>query len=226
MLKKSQRDSQYPEHSDTFEETSLPSVPETMSSGLDDGTRTAWRREPMQNPGGGEQKPEFTAEQPKSRMESVVDADSSVDGKYETQKDLRIFGAISGEVVCRGQLTIEREATAKARIQAHDMVIRGRVEGELTCSGKLTIDSSAVVNATIRTATLVVQEGATVSGNVDTVGGEAPPVVAAARSRKETSGQDEEAPATSRSARGRDLPSFALVSSEDRATDRNAGNGR
>ncbi|HEY4668454.1 MAG TPA: polymer-forming cytoskeletal protein [Tepidiformaceae bacterium] len=214
MLKKNPRESQYPE-GDAFEETNIQHTPE-MAVGRDDEVRTPWRREPLQSP--AEQKPGPVAEAGGLGIESVIDAHSSFDGKYETQKDLRIFGSITGEVICRGQLTVERDAVAKARVQAHDVAVRGRVEGELSCTGKLTIESSAVVSATIRTATLVVQEGATVSGNVETSGAEAaPPVVPASRSRRETPAPEEEAAGNGRAGRARDLPSFALVSSDERA---------
>lgn len=213
MLKKNPRESQYPE-GDAFEETSIQHTPE-LAVGRDDEVRTPWRREPLQS--SAEHKPGPVAEAGGLGIESVIDAHSSFDGKYETQKDLRIFGSITGEVVCRGQLTVERDAVAKARVQAHDVVVRGRVEGELSCTGRLTIESSAVVTATIRTATLVVQEGATVSGNVETSGAEAAPVVPATRSRRETPVPEEEPSGNGRSNRARDLPSFALVSSDERA---------
>lgn len=193
--------------------------------GRDDESRNPWRREPVPS-GVLEQKPGPVAEAGGLGLESVIDAHSNFDGKYETQKDLRIFGSITGEVICRGQLTVEREAVAKARVQAHDVVVRGRVEGELSCTGRLTIESSAFVSATIRTATLVVQEGATVSGNVETSGIEAAPPVATTRSRREPAAQEEESPANGRTGRARDLPSFALVSSDERAGDRNSASGR
>jgi cytoskeletal protein CcmA (bactofilin family) len=210
MLKKNQRDPQFTERGDAFDEASLE--PAQPARGLDDRSHTPWRREPEQVE---EQTPRAETG---SRAESIVDAYSTFDGKYETEKDLRVFGRMSGEIICRGQLTIEREASAKARIEACDVIVRGRVEGELTCSGKLTIDASAVVNATIRTATLVVQEGATVRGNVETAPVEAvAPVPQSTRTRREPAAAvDDEPEPPARGAKGRDLPSFALVSSEER----------
>ncbi|HMO97257.1 MAG TPA: polymer-forming cytoskeletal protein, partial [Tepidiformaceae bacterium] len=99
---------------------------------------------------------------------SLVDRHSSFDGRYETDHDLRVQGSISGEVVCRGLLTIEHEASARARIHARDAHIRGRLEGDIVCSGKLLLAATAVVTGTLKAPVLVVEEGASLSGSVDT----------------------------------------------------------
>jgi cytoskeletal protein CcmA (bactofilin family) len=153
------------------------------------------------------------------RPESVIDANSSFDGRFDTAEDLRIEGAISGEIVCRGQLTVERDATARARIQARDLLVRGRVEGDVVCSGKLVIASSAVMTGTFKAATLVVEEGAALSGAVET-----PPASQEDSRRPAIVTRDAPSPSNhaippapeefvKRNSR-REIPSFAVVSSE------------
>jgi cytoskeletal protein CcmA (bactofilin family) len=165
---------------------------------------------------------------PSLQVESVVGPRSTFDGRYETEGDLALQGTASGEVVCRGVLTIEAGATAKARVEARECRIFGRVEGDIVCTGRLLLAASAVVVGTIKTSTLLVEEGATVSGSVDTVPVAASPSRAAAErpeSRPEVKLPDTQVPGepvlTVRSPR-REVPSFALVSSDDRlALDRN-----
>ena len=77
-------------------------------------------------------------------------------------------GTISGEVICRGLFTVEREANARVRVQARDAHIQGRFEGDVVCTGRLLLSATAHVTGTMKAAVLVVEEGATVSGNVDT----------------------------------------------------------
>ncbi len=156
------------------------------------------------------------------RSESVIDRHSSFDGHFETEQDLRVEGTISGEVTCRGLFSVEREATARAKIQAHDAHIHGRVEGDIVCSGKLQLSSTAHVTGTLKAAVLVIEEGASVSGTVDTTN--SPPVTrkapAPAAAVEDASSARE--PATVTRTTRRDLPSFAIVSSDDRAAaDRN-----
>ncbi|MEP7214791.1 MAG: polymer-forming cytoskeletal protein [Anaerolineaceae bacterium] len=172
---------------------------------------------------------------------SVVDAHSSFDGRYETDQDLRVEGRISGEVVCRGLLTIEQEATARAKIQAHDAVVRGRIEGDIVCTGRLLLTSTAVVTGTMVAGALVVEEGATLSGKVETASAAstsrppaqvptplaASPALGTPTSRVTQMNPERAADATTPTmaaprATRREVPSFALVSSDDRnSLDRN-----
>ncbi len=219
MLKKNPRDARYPEDNDMYEND--------RSSGATPG----YDSNPQQydrNRGQEPQQPAAPA-QPAARMESVVDVHSSFDGRFETDQDLRIEGAISGEVICRGRFTVERDATARTKIQANEAHIKGRLEGDIVCSGTLVIAGTAVVSGTMKAATLVVEEGASLSGTVETVKSPTPaPISRAAaatatpapapRTERPTIATDAnatvDAPTPVRSTRTREVPSFALVSSE------------
>ncbi|MCC6381123.1 MAG: polymer-forming cytoskeletal protein [Dehalococcoidia bacterium] len=164
--------------------------------------------------------------------ESVLDASSTFDGRYEAGQDLRVLGTVSGELVCRGMLTVERDAVARARIQARDAVLRGRLDGDIVCSGRLVIAATATVTGTLKASALIVEEGASISGMVETSAASiAPPAVAEppARRSQAASQEKESAPAqpaaagdaprqgngNSRWTQKREVPSFALVSSEE-----------
>jgi cytoskeletal protein CcmA (bactofilin family) len=167
------------------------------------------------------------------RQESLVDAHSNFDGRYETQHDLRVQGSISGEVVCRGLLTIEQEATARARIQSRDAHIHGRLDGDIVCTGKLILAATANVSGTIKAATLVVEEGATLSGSVETAATAAPLAqipaptvitrapVASLQEERDERGQAPEPVAAAPIRSGRQAPNFAFVPSDERRPDRN-----
>ncbi len=237
QLKKNPRESHYPDPRAEYEEE--PSMEEATenhpASELQSVTRTP-RRPELEDGAISRSTGERTA--------SVVDAHSSFDGRYETDQDLRIEGRISGEIVCRGLLTVERDATARAKIQSHDAEIRGRVEGDIVCTGRLLLTTTAVVTGTMVAGALVVEEGATLSGKIETASAAATtrPAADAPASAPPTATQtapaatvsrvtqmnperaaDATAPAstTSRTPR-REVPSFALVSSDDRKSlDRN-----
>lgn len=157
--------------------------------------------------------------------ESVIDGNSTFEGKFETDQDLRILGSIGGEVICRGRLTVEKDAVARAKLQARDATIRGRIEGDIVCSGRLDLATTAVIHGTIKAGLLAVEEGATVQGSVE-VGNTpaiAPPTRGNARkgegAANAPAGDDADAPLPSFSSarmNRRESPSFALVSSEER----------
>jgi cytoskeletal protein CcmA (bactofilin family) len=177
----------------------------------------------MPEPGGGSNV--VTRE---ARSQSVIDAQSSFDGKFESGQDLLVLGSINGEVLCRGVLTIERDATAKAKIETRDAQIRGRLEGDLVCSGRCVISSTANVNGTVKAAALVVEEGATIRGSIETISMgalESAQSVARVPARKVVN----EAPPAEDASNGgaaantrwtgrREVPTFALVSSEERTS--------
>ncbi|MFN0094754.1 MAG: polymer-forming cytoskeletal protein [Dehalococcoidia bacterium] len=165
--------------------------------------------------------------------QSVIDANSTFDGRYEAAQDLVIFGSLSGEVICRGLFRVEQNASAKAKIETRDAHIRGVLEGDIVCSGRLVVASTASISGTVKTAALVVEEGAQIKGTIETttVSSAAPAAVAdtGARSTKPASSRREaaetatgETAATPSWRRSREVPSFAIVSSDDRsALDRN-----
>lgn len=167
-----------------------------------------------------------TEGRPSARAESVIDSQSTFEGRFVAEGDLRIEGTISGEVVCRGLLTIEKEAEAKAKVEARDARILGRLDGEVTCSGRLELAPTAVVKGTLRAAVLVVQEGASLSGNIETKAmatarPEIRAVPASASADDEPEAAPEPAAAASapestpaRNGRPRAVPSFALSPSD------------
>lgn len=218
QLKKSPRDERYPE-SGRYENESYGVEPsDSYSEFQPEAARTRVARS---SANGREEGDGRTTAQ--VRSESLVDRNSSFDGRYETDHDLRVEGSISGEVVCRGMLTIEQEASARARIQAHDAQIRGRLEGDIVCTGKLTLTATAVVTGTLKAPVLVVEEGASLSGSVDTTQ-KAGDIVSrnAAKAAAVAPPTDEAPPAREAAAPARttrrEVPSFALVSSEAGAT--------
>ena len=233
QIKKNPRESQSGEGSERYQdepESGLNAIP----AFADEPQRPAWRRESAFATTAVPARPSPVPEtatvpvpaatvQASPKGESVIDGHSTFDGRYETAQDLRILGTVSGEIVCGGTLTVERDATAKAKIQAHDVVVRGQIEGEVTCTGKLVIEAAAIVTGKIRAATLVVQEGAVLGGNVETGLEDGAAPAAAARGDRNIGkvtgeGARAEVPAEARVTRSRDLPSFALVSSDQRST--------
>lgn len=155
--------------------------------------------------------------------ESVIDGNSTFEGKFETDQDLRILGSIGGEVICRGRMTIEKDAIARAKLQARDATIRGRIEGDIVCSGRLDLATTAVIHGTIKAGLLAVEEGATVQGSVEVGNPPAisPPTRGSRKGESATNAgsDDADAPLPSFSSarmNRRESPSFALVSSEER----------
>ena len=98
--------------------------------------------------------------------ESVIDPHARFNGKYVSDRDLRIEGEAQGEIECQGTLIISPQARVRSAIKAHNVVVNGDYEGNVDCGGRFEIGSTGRVKGNIKTQVLVVKEGAHWEGSV------------------------------------------------------------
>src|SRR5687768_11290027 len=98
--------------------------------------------------------------------ESVIDPHARFNGKYVSDRDLRIEGEAQGEIECQGTLIISPQARVRSAIKAHNVIINGDYEGDVDCGGRFEIGSTGRVKGQIKTQVLVVKEGAHWEGSV------------------------------------------------------------
>jgi cytoskeletal protein CcmA (bactofilin family) len=98
--------------------------------------------------------------------ESVIDPHARFNGKYVSDRDLRIEGEAQGEIECQGTLIISPQARVRSAIKAHNVIINGDYEGDVDCGGRFEIGSTGRVKGGIKTQVLVVKEGAHWEGAV------------------------------------------------------------
>lgn len=98
--------------------------------------------------------------------ESVIDPHARFNGKYVSDRDLRIEGEAQGEIECQGTLIISPQARVRSAIKAHNVIVNGDYEGDVDCGGRFEIGSTGRVKGAIKTQVLVVKEGAHWEGAV------------------------------------------------------------
>ena len=98
--------------------------------------------------------------------ESVIDPHARFNGKYVSDRDLRIEGEANGEIECSGTLVISPQAKVRSTITAANVVINGDYEGDVNCGGRFEIGSTGRVKGKVRAQVLVVREGAHFEGSV------------------------------------------------------------
>jgi cytoskeletal protein CcmA (bactofilin family) len=98
--------------------------------------------------------------------ESVIDPHARFNGKYVSDRDLRIEGEAQGEIECQGTLIISPQARVRSAIKAHNVIVNGDYEGDVDCGGRFEIGSTGRVKGSIKTQVLVVKEGAHWEGGV------------------------------------------------------------
>jgi cytoskeletal protein CcmA (bactofilin family) len=98
--------------------------------------------------------------------ESVIDPHARFNGKYVSDRDLRIEGEASGEIECSGTLIISPQAKVRSTISAANVIINGDYEGDVDCGGRFEIGSTGRVKGKVKAQVLVVKEGAHFEGAV------------------------------------------------------------
>jgi cytoskeletal protein CcmA (bactofilin family) len=87
-------------------------------------------------------------------------------GQLFIEGDLHLGGSVEGEVSATGDVEIGDEARVKASVAGGDVSIHGHVNGAVTARKRLVVARSGSLIGDVRVARLVVQDGATFSGNV------------------------------------------------------------
>jgi cytoskeletal protein CcmA (bactofilin family) len=117
--------------------------------------------------------------------ESVIDPHARFNGKYVSDRDLRIEGEAQGEIECQGTLIISPQARVRSAIKAHNVIINGDYEGDVDCGGRFEIGSTGRVKGAIKTQVLVVKEGAHWEGSVTMTRDAARPAQAPAQQQQQ-----------------------------------------
>jgi len=73
---------------------------------------------------------------------------------------------VQGEIHATGDVEVDDEAKVNASLAGGDINIRGSVSGPVTARKRLVVARSGSLTGDVRVARLVIQDGATFSGNV------------------------------------------------------------
>ena len=87
-------------------------------------------------------------------------------GRLYIEGDLHLNGTVEGAIEATGDVEIDDMAKVKASIAGRQVSIRGHVSGPVTARKRLVVARSGSLIGDVRVPRLVVQDGATLSGNV------------------------------------------------------------
>jgi len=128
--------------------------------------------------------------QPEAAGSVVLGPRDSLVGTLSVDGDVHIEGSVEGEVAATGEVSVHSTGTARARIEARDIVIAGTVEGSIVAQDLVSIGDSASLTGELQSSRLRVDDGATVNATIAMhVPGDAP----RARRIEERDGQESEA---------------------------------
>ena len=94
-----------------------------------------------------------------SRSETVIGANTRIVGTINSDNNMRIDGAVEGDIEVIGNLIVGETGRVIATIKAQNIHISGAVKGEITATEKLEISPTGKVWGDITTAALQIEPG-------------------------------------------------------------------
>jgi cytoskeletal protein CcmA (bactofilin family) len=96
--------------------------------------------------------------------DSMIGENSSFEGRFMVQGNLRIDGTFEGRILVVDQLQIGEKAKVKTNINATSVVVEGLVIGNVTASHRILLLSTARVLGDLKTPELIIQDGVILEG--------------------------------------------------------------
>ncbi len=103
----------------------------------------------------------------KGSTETVLGKDVRIRGRISGEGNLVVQGTLEGEVVLRGDFTLDDGADAHSSITANDVTVSGTLEGGIQAEGDFTVTSTGTYSGDVRAAQVIVEEGATFAGRLE-----------------------------------------------------------
>src|SRR5262249_59169216 len=87
-------------------------------------------------------------------------------GELYIEGNLRVSGTLEGQIEATGDVDVTEAASVKATVAGREVNVSGQVNGAVTASKKLVIGRSGSIVGDVRVPRLIMQDGASLSGNV------------------------------------------------------------
>lgn len=107
---------------------------------------------------------------PQSRIDTLIGADTVIDGNVTFSGGMRIDGQVSGNVTAKAgeaaTLVISEQGRVNGEINVSHLVVNGAINGNVTASEYLELHSRARVTGDVNYQTLEIQIGAILEGRL------------------------------------------------------------
>jgi cytoskeletal protein CcmA (bactofilin family) len=98
------------------------------------------------------------------QLDTVIGAETVLQGNITVETSLRIDGKVLGEVVCEGDVTIGEGGFVESSVTARNIIIAGSLRGMAKASEKLHILPTGNFSGTTMLNSIVIEEGGIFEG--------------------------------------------------------------
>ena len=99
-------------------------------------------------------------------LTAFIDQGSEFEGKLSFRDTVRIDGRFRGEIASENTLIVGESGEIEATICSNTVAISGTVIGDVIAKRKVVLHKTAVVDGNVEAPSLVVEEGATINGQL------------------------------------------------------------
>ncbi len=99
--------------------------------------------------------------------ESILGRGTRVRGRIRGDGDLRIEGAVEGDVAISGDLTLEEGGTVKGDLQGATVTVSGELHGDVSARGAVLVRAGAKVSGNLGGSEVSLEEGASFEGRIE-----------------------------------------------------------
>lgn len=104
---------------------------------------------------------------------SILGPSIQFKGELSAEEDLVIQGSIEGSITHTQRLTIGREGTVRADVEAQLVIVEGTLEGNVRADKSVAVKETARMTGNITAPSVMIVQGANFNGSVDMGGGKA-----------------------------------------------------
>lgn len=96
---------------------------------------------------------------------TVIAKGTTIEGKFGCGENVRLDGAIHGEVKVDKRFVMGEGSYVQGNIVARDAAIKGKIKGDIHVKEALHLMDSAIIEGNITARTMIVDEGARYNGS-------------------------------------------------------------
>jgi cytoskeletal protein CcmA (bactofilin family) len=96
---------------------------------------------------------------------SIISSGAKIEGDLTSEGNVRIDGAVTGNISVNGNLTVGELSELKGEIKAKNITMSGKIIGKVVAQEKLKLESKSALKGDIITKFLIIEEGAILEGN-------------------------------------------------------------
>lgn len=95
---------------------------------------------------------------------TIIADDVEITGSVKCAGGVKMSGKLNGDLVCAGDVLVEKGAAIKGNVSAASIVVLGMVKGNIVAKERIELKGTARVAGDIKGRRLVVEEGVTLMG--------------------------------------------------------------